>query len=73
MSGLPTPDELLDRFDAGCRGDSDIDMRGVLWDILADVVDTMRLALENDGVLSGSALTVYLTVQDYLVNNYGDD
>lgn len=70
---VASPDELLNRFDAGAQGRADVDMRGVLWDILNDVRQSYLLALREAGVHSATANTVDKTVYDYLINHYGDD
>lgn len=66
-------DELLALFDAGAQGRADVDMRAVLWDILDDVRRSYRLALREAGVMPPIAHSVDQTVEDYLINHYGDD
>lgn len=68
-----SPDGLLQRFDDGCRGQADIDMRGVLWDILHDVQSSYRLAMTVAGVAVTLVDEIETTVEDYLANSYGDD
>ena len=69
-----TPDEIMSDFDAAVSGQVDIDPREILWEILADVQDSYRLAMENVPQIDGDTIEeVAGTVTDYLVNHYGDD
>ena len=79
---MRTPDEIMADFDAGSKGLADIDMRGVLWEIIEDILSSVNLAetemllayVENKDVLySEDPPNIYATVQDYVVNHYGDD
>lgn len=67
------PDRLMQRFLAGARGEADIDMVGVLWDVFADVRSSYRLALEEVGMNDVNIEAIDKTVEDYLTNHYGDD
>lgn len=60
---MRSPDVIMEDFDAGAKGTRDVDMRGILWEIIEDILDSIRLA---DG-------DVLATVTDYVANNYGDD
>lgn len=67
---------ILDDFDAGCRGEGDHDMRGLLWEVIEDIRLAYRVAM-IDALDTAPAdqiiATVESTVNDYVVNNYGDD
>jgi hypothetical protein len=67
------PDVLMEQFHKGARGEADIDMKDVLWGILADVQSSYRLALEQVGMNDINIESVEKTVTDYLTNHYGDD
>lgn len=68
-----TPDEILSVFDqAQERLGEDFDMRSLLWETFGDILSTIRLH-ESDGDRWTKPDSVYATVEDYLVNNYGDD
>lgn len=71
---MRTPDEIMTDFYAGCSGQSDIDMHAVLWEILEDVLNSVKLASTaymKDGYTDGGS--IHDTVRDYVVNHYGDD
>lgn len=68
-----TPDEIMSDFDAAVSGQADIDPREILWEILADVQDSYRLAMESTAVPLIDIEEITGTVTDYLVNHYGDD
>lgn len=70
---MSIPDLLMEQFEAGCKGTADVDMHEVLHAILADVVDSMRLALDEE-VLAAQAdkADVIKVVEDYIANNYGE-
>jgi hypothetical protein len=67
------PSELMERFLDGATGRQDIDMVGVLWDILTDVRNSYKLAMAAVNVSKEGIREVDLTVLDYLTNNYGDE
>lgn len=64
--GEMTPEELLEEFDAGSRGLSDVDMRSVLWAIIDDIRDTYRRAMQARGIPP----SVETEVDDYIANHY---
>ncbi len=61
---VQTPQALVQAFTDGVQGRADIDVGGVVHDIIADVVDSFRLAGATDEQVA--------TVQDYIANHYGD-
>jgi hypothetical protein len=65
-----TPEQLLADFDAGSQGVSDVDMRSVLWAIIADVKDSYRRAMS--GISPDAAEAIQSEVDDYLAAHYGD-
>ena len=70
-----TPDKILADFDAGCMGTADVDMRGVLWEIINDILDSIELAEAEARFVSDESphyRGVHSTVQDYVINHYGD-
>jgi hypothetical protein len=69
-SAARTPDEIMDDFDAGCRGQADIDMHAVAWEIMEDVQSSCALAMKEAGVPAGVVASVMQTVSDYLMNHY---
>lgn len=62
----PRPERLIEGFEAGLRGESDIDVGAVVHAMIADVLDSVKVALErgDDDPLQ--------TVADYVANHYGD-
>lgn len=66
------PDQILTDFDAGARGESDVDMRSILAEALEDVLSTVALAATSL-LTPEQAQQLVGTVQDYVVNNFGDD
>jgi hypothetical protein len=69
-----TPGDLMDRYLAGARGEAALDERmTVLWDIIADIRDSYRQAMQAVPLSSETIHEVDTTVLDYLTNNYGED
>jgi hypothetical protein len=73
LGGHRSPDEMLADFDAGAQGTKDIDMRGILHEILADIQDSYTKAMLAHGASDVTAKTVTTSVTDYIVNHYGDN
>lgn len=73
LGGHTPPEELLRQFDAGAQGTEDIDMRGVLHAIVADIQDSYTKAMKAHGATDVTAKAVTNTVTDYITNHYGDD
>ena len=74
VSGNPArlPAEILDDFDAGCAGLADIDMRGVLWEVIADLIVSGSLYLST--VYPEAQVAAFRSaMEDYAANHYGDD
>lgn len=71
--GHQTPEQLLQQFDAGCQGTADIDMRGVLHAIVADIQDSYTKAMLAHGASAVTAKAVTNVVNDYIANHYGDN
>lgn len=77
-NGRSLPDLLMEDFEAGCKGTADVDMMEVLHAILSDVVDTMRLVLDDLPVMGTASeeaerkRQAVLAVEDYIANNYGE-
>lgn len=75
---FPTPtrysDAIMDDFDAACAGRADIDPREILHEVIADIMDTVRITLLRSPMASAElTLEVLNTAEDYVVNFYGDD
>lgn len=72
-----TPEQILADFDAGCRGEADIDMRAVLWEVIEDLLDSLGRYEAWDFEESATPAEIVRQCKgmltDYLVNNYGDD
>lgn len=68
-----TPDALLADFDKGIKGQADIDMYDVLWEILDDVRSSYRLAMKMHDFHDDYVEDVDKTVFDYIVNHYGEE
>lgn len=67
------PDLLMSDFQDAALGLTDIDIYEVLHGIIADVLDSARLALrEHPDVTNDTVTDVMNTVEDYVANNYGD-
>lgn len=61
-------------FVAGCAGHKDIDMMDVLHEVIADIQHSYALAMEmHSRVDDDAAHVITSTVNDYIVNNYGED
>ena len=74
MADVRTPDEILTDYDRGCRGEADIDMREILWEIIDDIRSSYALAMEcHERIDDQTAHDITITVEDYLANSYGDD
>ena len=68
-----TPEQLLQEYDDGCHGRADVDMRGILHAIIADVQDSYTKAMLAHGASDVTAKAVTTEVTDYIINHYGDD
>lgn len=69
-----TPDQILEDFETGCQGAmANMDMRAILWEVIDDIRQSYRLAMEAEDVDEGTVDAVQDTVLDYAVNHYGDD
>lgn len=64
--------EILADFDRGCRGEADIDMRAILWEVIEDICTTYRLAIDAT-TTERTLQRIERDVDDYLANNYGDN
>lgn len=73
QAGRSLPDLLMQDFEAGCKGTADVDMHEVLHAILADVLDSVSLALEGVGMSSTNRKIVRESIEDYIANHYGSD
>lgn len=72
------PDDILtdiDALDTSFVEDQSLTPRGLLWEVIEDVRDSYRLAMEGlvDPLSVSQRWTIEQAVSDYLVNNYGDD
>lgn len=67
-----TPDEILTDYDRGCRGEADVDMRGILWEVIADVGSSYELAMQGMQLGQDIIAEVNNEVGDYLASHYGD-
>ncbi len=71
MSDLRSPNEFLPELLAGIKGEADIDVIDVVWEVIEDVMDSFRLALSQDErVTSETVDDVLGTVEDYIPNHY---
>lgn len=68
-----TPSQLLREFDEGRHGRAEVDMRGILHAIIADVQDSYTKAMQSHGASLVTAKAVTAEVTDYIANHYGDD
>lgn len=66
-------DNILRDFDAGCSGSADIDMRAILWEIIADVTDSYAKAMKSAYISIATQKEITDTVDAYLVHHYGDN
>lgn len=75
---MRTPTEILAVVDEaqGRLGD-DFDLRGLIWEVIADLMDSMRLALNAAADLGSLdrplVERLVAVVDDYTVNAWGDD
>ena len=67
-----TPDEIMADFDIGCQGRADIDMHGILWEIINDILDTVDKAVTT-GTMEVNKILIMEEINDYVANHYGDD
>ena len=67
------PEQLLNDLEQGVRVQSDIDVFGAVHAIIADVIDSMRLALSDTALSSEERRAVITEVEDYVANHYGED
>ena len=67
------PDTLMQQFELGAQGLADVDMVGILWNIIADIQDSYTLAMQGAGIAPEVMQEVTETVTDYLANHYGED
>lgn len=69
-----TPKQMCDDFDLAILGRSDIDPHEILHEIIADIVDSMRLAImntePNEMLVLRDRLNIIATVEDYITNHY---
>lgn len=64
------PDEIMADLDRGIRGVADIDVMDCVWEIIDDILDSVRLADERQ--TGTETLEVWATVTDYVSTHYGD-
>lgn len=78
-----TPDEIMSDFEAAALGLADVDIHDVLWEIIEDVLHSVKLTQEsfdaavkaNEDIFlgdPGELPNFYVTLRDYVVNHYGD-
>lgn len=65
------PDEIMTDFFDGAQGKRDVDMFGTLWLIINDLLDSVKLALENSSLPEAEQEDVYATVAEYAGRHYG--
>lgn len=71
-----TPDEILTDIDTVAATSVDgPDLRNLMWEVIEDVRSSLRLAIDNtqEPLTDGQKQEIWLTIEDYVVNNYGDD
>ena len=74
------PDEILNDFGQGMRGQADVDMFGLLHEVIEDIQSSYRLAMEAtrdqphnvDRIGMDIINEVEGTVSDYVTNHYGE-
>lgn len=65
-------------FDAACCGQSDLDPREILWEVISDILDSVDLAVRcyTDPAYPSDSddlnIEITDTVRDYVGNHYGD-
>jgi hypothetical protein len=69
---MTLPDELLEAYDRGCRGQADVDMRRILHEIIQDVRHSTRLAMASAGIPEQTVIQVDAVVDNYVANHYAD-
>jgi hypothetical protein len=67
-----TPDEIMADFDRAAKGQADIAIHDALWEVIEDIQDSYRLAMEGAGLTAAQIEEVSGTVSGYVVNHYGD-
>lgn len=60
------PDEIMEDFWLAANGQADFDMNECLWEIIDDILTSVKLAEDSDNK------NIYITVKDYVANHYGD-
>lgn len=72
------PDEIMADFETGTKGLADIDIDSVLWEIIYDILDSVKLACttydntRHPHPQSTTMEHIHTTVEDYITNHYGD-
>ena len=69
--GARHPAAILAEFDAGCAGDPDVDLRGLLLEVIGDIVDSGVLFLTGP-VASEVVADFQDTLDGYVSYYYGD-
>lgn len=69
---MRTPDEILADFDAAAKGQADLSIRDLLWDVIDDIRDSYRIAM-GAYIEDPTADKIQAVVDDYLSTHYGDD
>jgi hypothetical protein len=62
------PDRLIENFEEAAFGRNDSSISDCVWDIIYDILDSVKLALGD----APNAEEVMETVEDYLTNSYGE-
>lgn len=50
-----------------------LDARSVMWEIINDIRDSYRLAMDAENLELVQQEAIEICVEDYIVNHYGDD
>lgn len=70
-----TPDEITETIDDLLMGrdDHDTDVWSCIWEIIEDILDSMKLA-ESKNIMHTTVNyeSIHTTVQQYVINHYGD-
>ena len=68
-----TPDQLADALNDAVSGRGDATVAEVVFEIMDDVLDSVRLAMQNDPRVDDfAAHDVMTVVNDYISNHYGE-
>ena len=70
---MTEPDELVDAFLSAAKGQAAADPYDILWGIIDDILDSVRLAVTAAVDSPAVQREIIDTVTDYVTNHYGED